>query len=91
MLSDDQLLEFAKNYRCSHPGCAPWLDMTEDQFVNVARAIWQASRRAALEEAASIVDAEAENARQERYYPGVVGAFEECAAAIPALAAGDKA
>jgi hypothetical protein len=52
---------------------------------------WQASRRAAIEEAASIVNAEAENARQERYYPGVVGAFEECAAAIHALADGDKA
>lgn len=56
MLTDDQLLEFAKNYRCSHPGCATWLDMTEDHFVNVARSIEQASRRAALEEAAKECD-----------------------------------
>lgn len=50
--------------------------------------VWQASRRAALDEAAKLVDAEAENARREHYYPGVVGAFEECAEAIRALAAG---
>ena len=55
MLTDDQLLEFAKNWRCSHPGCAPWVDMTEDRFVNVARAIERASRRAALEDAATVV------------------------------------
>jgi hypothetical protein len=50
-MTDDQLLEFAKKWRCTHPGCAPWLDLTEDHFVKVARAIEQASRRAALEEA----------------------------------------
>jgi hypothetical protein len=52
-MTDDQLLEFAKKWRCTHPGCAPWLDLTEDHFVKVARAIEQASRRAALEQAAS--------------------------------------
>lgn len=51
---------------------------------------WQASRRAALEESAGIVDAEAENARQEHYYPGVVGMLEESAAAIRALVSGDE-
>lgn len=42
-------------------------------------------RNAALEEAALIVDAEEDNAREEHYYPGVVQGYEECAAAIRAL------
>jgi hypothetical protein len=48
MLTNDQLLEFVKNYLCSHPGCAPWVDPTEDHFITVARSIEQAVQRAIL-------------------------------------------
>lgn len=62
-----------------------WLEdtsgFTEDDE-GIAWSAWQASRSAALEEAAILVDAEADNARDEHYYPGVVGAFEEGAASI---------
>ena len=44
------------------------------------------ARAKALEEAAAIVDEEEENARQERYSPGLVGALEACAASIRSLA-----
>ncbi|WP_454826084.1 hypothetical protein [Paraburkholderia xenovorans] len=52
-MTDAQLMEFAEKWRCTHPGCVDWFDMTEVRFVNVARSIEQASRRAALEEIAA--------------------------------------
>jgi hypothetical protein len=51
--------------------------MTEDHFVNVARSIEQASRRAAIEEAADLCDQ-----LWNRY-----GDADECADAIRAIAA----
>jgi hypothetical protein len=42
--------------------------------------------RLALEQAAKVVDVEIHNARQEHYHPGLVGALEECATEVRALA-----
>lgn len=44
------------------------------------------ARRVAMEEAALIVDAEEDNAREERYHPGLVGTLSACAEAIRAAA-----
>jgi hypothetical protein len=41
---------------------------------------------ATIERCEKIVDEEADNARDDHYYPGVVSAFEDCADAIRALA-----
>lgn len=46
-------------------------------------------RAEALEEAARVVDAEEDNAREEHYHPGLVGCLEACAASIRALIEGD--
>jgi hypothetical protein len=54
ILTDEQFLEFAAKYRCTHPGCVPWIDVTEDSFVPVAQAIYLAARQEALEEAAQV-------------------------------------
>jgi hypothetical protein len=90
-MTDEQLTEFAKNYRCSHPGCVDWFDMTVERFVNVARAIEQASRRAALEESWEAVHAErltdpTDSADDIAYNVAV----QDCENAIRALAASDS-
>lgn len=81
-MTDAQLLEFAKNFGYTHTGLVPWFEFTEDQFIEVARAIERAARAHGLEEAAQACKVRSEKA-------GTLGrALEamDCALAIRAIA-----
>jgi hypothetical protein len=58
----------------------------DDGCIYGTEAFASAVEAATIEQCAKIVDEEADNARDEHYYPGVVSAFEDCADAIRALA-----